>query len=146
MITTILSTILLVIFALLGFIHFYWLFGGKWGLEQALPTKKSGVKAIKPPKIATAIVGIVLVSFGLFYLVKTGLKIFRVPNWIIIYGSWIISGIFILRAIGDFKYVGVFKKIKNTEFAKADSKWFVPLCLIIGIFGILIQLINNYWR
>jgi len=143
MITTILSIILLTIFTSLGSIHFYWLFGGKWGLEQALPTKEIGEKVIKPSKIATAVVGFGLISFGLFYLIKTDLFNFQVPNWIITYGSWIIPSIFIIRAIGDFKYVGLFKKIKNTEFAKADSKWFTPLCLTIGIFGILIQLMNK---
>ena len=143
MITTILSIILLAIFTSLGIIHFYWLFGGKWGLEKALPTKEIGEKAIEPPKIATAIVGIGLISFGLFYLVKTGLINFQVPNWMITYGSWIIPSIFIIRAIGDFKYIGFFKKIKNTEFAKADSNRFAPLCLTIGIFGILIQLMNK---
>lgn len=143
MTTTILSIILLVTFTSLGFIHFYWLFGGKWGLEKALPTKEVGEKAIEPPKIATVIVGIGLISFGLIYLMKSGLINFQIPNWIITYGSWIIPSIFILRAIGDFNYVGLFKKIRDTEFAKADSKWFIPLCLTIGMLGILIQLINK---
>lgn len=67
----------------------------------------------------------------------------QIPNWITNYGYWIIPSIFILRAIGDFKYVGFFKKVRNTEFAKTDSKWFAPLCLTIGIFGILIQLMNK---
>ena len=140
---TVLSIILFAVFSSLGFIHFYWLLGGKWGLEKALPTKEAGQKAMEPPKIATVIVGIGLISFGLIYLIKIGLINFQIPNWIITYGSWIIPSIFILRAIGDFNYVGLFKKIKNTEFAKADSKWFIPLCLIIGILGILIQLMNK---
>lgn len=140
---TVLSIILFVIFSSLGFIHFYWLLGGKWGLEKALPTKEAGQKAMEPPKIATVMVGIGLISFGLIYLLKTGLIDFQIPNWTITYGSWIIPSIFILRAIGDFNYVGLFKKIKNTEFAKADSKWFIPLCLTIGILGILIQLMNK---
>ena len=143
MTTTFLSIILLVTFTSLGFIHFYWLFGGKWGLEKALPTKEVKEKAIQPPKIATVIVGIGLISFGLIYLLKSGLINFQVPNWIITYGSWLIPSIFILRAIGDFNYVGLFKKIKDTEFAKADSKWFIPLCLTIGMLGILIQLMNK---
>lgn len=141
--TTVLSIILFTIFTSLGFIHFFWFLGGKWGLEKAVPTKEIGEKAIEPPKIATVIVGLGLISFGLIYLIKTGLFNFQVPNWIITYGSWIIPGIFILRAIGDFNYVGIFKKIKNTEFANADSKWFIPLCLSIGILGILIQFITK---
>ncbi len=139
----VLSIILFAIFSSLGFIHFYWLLDGKWGLEKALPTKEAGQKAMEPPKIATVIVGIGLISFGLIYLIKTGIINFQIPNWIITYGSWIIPSIFILRAIGDFKYVGLFKKIKNTEFAKADTKWFIPLCLTIGILGMLIQLTNK---
>lgn len=141
--TTILSIILFVIFTSLGFIHFYWLFGGKWGLEKVIPTKEMREKAIEPPKIATAIVGIILVSLGLFYLIKAGLLSFQIQNWIITYSGWVIPSVFILRAIGEFNYVGIFKKIKNTEFAEADTKWFVPLCLAIGILGILIQLMNK---
>ena len=142
MMTTIFSIILFLIFILLGLIHFYWIFGGKWALEKALPTKEIGEKAIEPTKIATAIVGIGLISFGLLYLTKSSLIDFQIPNWIMTYGSWIIPVIFILRAIGDFKYVGFFKKIKSTNFGKADSKIFSPLCLTIGIIGILIQLMK----
>jgi glucan phosphoethanolaminetransferase (alkaline phosphatase superfamily) len=143
MITTILSIILLAIFTSLGFIHFYWLFGGKWGLEKVIPTKENQTSTLSIPKFATLIVGLVLVLFGLIYLVKSGLINIQVSNWVTIYGYWLIPSIFVLRAIGDFKYVGFFKKIKNTEFAKADSKWFAPLCLTIGIIGILIQLLDN---
>jgi len=143
MMTTILSIILLTIFTGLGLIHFYWLFGGKWGLEKVIPTKENQTSTLSIPKFATLIVALVLILFGLIYLVKSGLINLQIPNLVTKYGYWIIPSIFILRAIGDFKYVGFFKKIKDTEFAKADSKWFVPLCLTIGIFGILIQLINK---
>lgn len=139
---TIFSIVLFLIFTLLSLIHFNWIFGGKWGLEKALPTNNKGEKALEPPKIATVIVGIGLISCGLFYLLKLGFINFQFPNWITTYGSWIIPSIFILRAIGDFKYVGFFKKINNTNFGKADSKIFSPLCLTIGIIGILIKLIE----
>ena len=143
MTTTILSIILLTFFTSLGFIHFYWLFGGKWGLEKVIPTKDNQTGTLSIPKFATLIVALVLLLFGLIYLVKSRLINVHIPNLATKYGYWIIPSIFILRAIGDFKYVGFFKKIKDTEFAKADSKWFVPLCLTIGIFGILIQLMNK---
>jgi len=143
MMTTILSIIILAIFTALGLIHFYWLFGGKWGLEKVIPTKENQTSTLSIPKFATLIVALVLLLFGLIYLVKSGLINVQIPNLVTKYGYWIVPSIFILRTIGDFKYVGFFKKIKDTEFAKADSKWFVPLCLTIGIFGILIQLINK---
>ena len=143
MITTILSITLLTIFTLLSLIHFYWLFGGKWGLEQVIPTKENQTNTLSIPKFATLIVALVLLLSGLLYLLKSGLVNIQIPNWILNYGYWIIPSIFVMRVIGDFKYVGFFKKIKDTEFAKADSKWFIPLCLTIGIFGILIQLMNK---
>ena len=139
----ILSIILFVIFTSLGFIHFYWLLGGKWGLEKVIPTKDNQLNTLSIPKFATLLVGLVLVLFGLLYLVKTGLVNLEIPNWITNYGYGIIPAIFILRAVGDFKYVGFFKKIRNTKFAKADSKLFSPLCLTVGIIGILIQLVEK---
>jgi hypothetical protein len=48
-----------------------------------------------------------------------------------------------LRAIGDFNYVGFFKKIKHTKFGKNDTKYFSPLCLTIGVLTIILELINK---
>lgn len=143
MIATILSLILFVIFTLLGSIHIYWLLGGKWGLKNVIPTKENQATTLEIPQFATLIVALVLLFLGLIYLVKSEFIIIQFPNWISNYGYWIIPSIFILRAIGDFNYVGLFKKMKNTEFAKADSKWFIPLCLTIGTLGIWIQLMNK---
>lgn len=138
MIILILSLVLFFIYTLLGGFHFYWLFGGTWGLKKVIPTKGKEANTLAIPKFATLIVALVLVSFGIVYLIKSGVINIQIPSWITNYGYWFIPSIFILRAIGDFNYVGFFKKIKNTEFAKADSKIFSPLCLGIGVIGILI--------
>lgn len=143
MTTTILSIILVVIFTSLDFIHFYWLFDGKWGLEKVIPTKDNQINTPSISNFANLIVGLVLFLFGLIYLIRSGLTNVQVPNWVINYGYWIAPSIFTLRAIGYFKYVGFFKKIKNTYFAKADLKLFSPLCLTVGIIGILNQLMNK---
>jgi len=138
----ILSILLSIILIGLGLIHFNWVVGGNFGFSESLPTKESGERVLNPKKIDSAIVGIGLTAFGFFYLLKSGVIEFIIPGWIMAYGSWIIPIIFLLRAIGEFKYVGFFKKIKKTEFGKLDTKLFSPLCLIIGIFGIIIELIK----
>lgn len=143
MILIILSIILFLVFTFLGGFHFYWLFGGTYGVKKVIPTK--GTDAINTqaiPPVATLIVALVLISFGLMYLLKAELITISLPNWIIDYGLWFIPVIFILRAIGEFNYVGFFKKIKDTEFAQADSRIFSPLCLGIGLVGVIIQLLN----
>jgi len=142
MITTILSLLLLIIFLVLGGFHFYWLLGGTWGLKKVIPTKKNEPNNLKIPKIATLIVGVILIFFGLVYFIKSKVINVSNPSWITNYMYWFIPFIFILRAIGEFNYVGFFKKIRDTEFSKADSKIFSPLCLIIGIVGVIIQFAN----
>lgn len=143
MILTILSIVLFLVFSVLSGFHFYWLMGGKYGVTKVIPTK--GVDAVNTqaiPPIATLIVALVLLSFGAMYLLSAELLTFGVPNWIMQYGPWFVPSIFILRAIGEFKYVGFFKRIKDTEFAKADTRLFSPLCLGIGLIGFLIPFLS----
>ncbi len=142
MIVVILSIILFLIFTILGGFHFYWFFGGIWGLKKVIPTKHKEANNMSIPKLATLMVGLLLVFFGLIYLVKSEIIYLQIPNWVTLYAYWFIPSVFVLRAIGEFNYVGFFKKIKNTEFGKTDSKIFSPLCMGIGIIGIVIQLIG----
>lgn len=123
-------------------IHLNWVIGGKFGFVESLPTKENGERVLNPKKIDSAIVGIGLIAFGFFYVLKSGLIEYNLPEWILKYGSWIIPIIFLLRAVGEFKYIGFFKRVKKTDFGKLDTKLFSPLCLIIGIFGIIIQLMK----
>ena len=140
MIATILSYILFGIFLILSGFHFYWLFGGKYGAKQAIPTKSIDAKPGRIPKYSTLIVAIGLMTIGLYYFGNTNNKIdvLESSKNVVL---WIIPSVFVLRSIGEFKYVGFFKKIKNTEFATADTKLFSPLCLFIGIVGFVIQLL-----
>jgi hypothetical protein len=97
---------------------------------------------LNPKKIDSAIVGIGLTAFGLFYVLQLDLINYNLPVWILKYVGWIIPAIFILRAVGEFKYVGFFKRIKQMNFGKLDTKFFSHLCLGIGIIGIIIELIK----
>jgi hypothetical protein len=139
--TTVIAIILFLIFLFISSIHFYWAFGGKWGSDAVLPTKDdSNTKILNPAILPSLIVAVGLLSFGLFILVMSGLISIDIPQWLFKYGLWIIASIFILRAIGDFNYVGFFKKIKHTKFGKSDTKYYSPLCLTIGIFTIILEL------
>lgn len=138
----ILSILLGIILIGLGLIHFNWVMGGKFGFSESLPKKENGERVFNPKKIDSAIVGIGLTIFGIFYVLKSGLIEFNLPSWIMEYASWIVPIIFLLRAIGEFRYVGFFKSIKTTEFGKLDTKLFSPLCLAIGILGFIIHLLK----
>ncbi len=134
----IISIILFLTFLFLSSIHFYWGFGGRWGSKAVFPSKDDNLPSPKPGKIPTFIVAFGLLGFGLFYLVSCGLIDFKLPLWLNKYGLWIIASIFILRAIGEFNYVGFFQKYKQTKFGQNDTKYYSPLCLIIGILTIIL--------
>lgn len=138
----IIAITLFTIFLFLSGIHFYWAFGGRWGVDSVLPAKSNNEKIMQPGLFATIMVALVLLSFALFILIKAGLLQTTLPAWLQQYGLYILAGLFIIRAIGDFKYVGFTKKLKGTKFALMDTKWYSPLCLGIGILLILLQCIS----
>ena len=131
---------ILTIFALclIGVLHFYWALGGKIGMDIAVPTK-DGNRLINPGKIATVIVGIALFGFAYiaYVLYFYDLTSSSYREYFIISG-WILSGIFTLRGIGEFNAVGLFKKIKSSEFAYYDTRFYTPFALSMGlIFALL---------
>lgn len=136
----ILALIISLLFLVLSLIHFNWASGGKWGITKAIPTDTTGKKVMHPDAKASAIVGFGLLFFSFYYV--THFVRVDLPGWTS-YIGWSISAIFILRSIGDFKYVGLFKRIKGTEFSEMDTKLYVPLCLIIGLIGILLEIKNS---
>jgi hypothetical protein len=135
------ASLLVIIFALISFLHFYWAAGGKWAIDTVVPRDEQGKPVLKTGVVASIVVGFGLLFFALYYLLLTGIVEFTAPDIILKLLGWIIPSIFLLRAIGDFKYVGFTKKIKNTTFARLDTTYFARLCLLIAVLGLLIQLL-----
>jgi hypothetical protein len=139
---TIAGVINAVILMALSIMHIYWSVGGKWGFNHALPTNKEGKRILNPGKTECVIVAAGLFMFAIYYLIWVGIISVSSPEWLNKYVIWIISAIFALRAFGDFKYVGFTKRIKNTDFAKRDTKYFSPLCVFLALAGIFIEIIE----
>jgi Protein of unknown function (DUF3995) len=90
-----------------------------------------------PGKVITLAVAAGLLFFGFISLGAISLFSSFLSNSFFIYGNLLVGSIFLLRGIGDFKYAGLFKKIKATAFAKNDLKYFTPLCIGISIIAFL---------
>ncbi|CAL2084023.1 conserved membrane hypothetical protein [Tenacibaculum sp. 190524A05c] len=132
------------IFLVLSLLHVYWAFGGVYALGGVIPTKSNESKVFKAPPFLTFLVAVFLLLVAMVYINAAEVyDISFLPKFLKEFGVIIFSSIFIIRAIGDFKYVGFFKKIKGTQFAKNDSKYFSPLCVFLGIAGILIVILGN---
>lgn len=134
----ILSIINVIILTIISAIHFYWAFGGRWATDRVFPEIKT-TKPIKPSIAATVLVAITFLGFAGVYLNKIQVINMPFPAFINQYGVLILAIIFIVRAIGEFKYVGFFKTIKNSKFAEMDTKFYSPLCLLLGINSLIIN-------
>lgn len=142
MLITSLANINAIILSSLSLIHFYWALGGQWGFAAALPANEQGKRILNPKKIDSTIVATGLLAFTIYILIYRGFIEFHLLAWVHNYGIWLVSTIFLLRAIGDFKYVGFFKKIKNTDFAGRDTKFYSPLCLWLSTSSIFMGMMS----
>ena len=138
--TAAIAVVLFLVFLFLASMHVYWALGGRWGGEAAVPTKDDNAKVFTPGPLPTLVVAAGLLLFGLIVLMSSKLIAFPLPAWITHYALWLIAAVFVFRAIGDFKYVGFFKKITKTRFAQNDSRFYSPLCLVISILTAILAL------
>ncbi|MCU0444108.1 MAG: DUF3995 domain-containing protein [Microscillaceae bacterium] len=120
------------IFVVLSALHIYWALGGRLYWAAALPQFSSGKQVFVPSVGATWLVAWGLLGFA-------GATVAALPAFphilsipIVFWLNLAIGSIFLLRAIGDFKYIGFSKKIKNTAFARQDTRWYSPLCAVLA--------------
>lgn len=121
---------LVLTFALLSLLHFYWAVGGRWGFKSALPANENGNIILNPSTFDSFFAGFILSFFSIFYF-----SLFDKKNRFVNIIKFFIPLIFILRTIGDFKFVGFFKTITTTNFAYLDTVFYTPLCLLISFSG-----------
>lgn len=117
---------------LVSFLHVYWAFGGKWATHSVIPTK-AGEKAFTPSVGMTLFIALLLSTAAIILLQQTNLVHFEVPNIIVQLGSWVCMIVFFIRVIGEFHYFGIFKRKKDTRFAKMDTVLYIPLCAFLSL-------------
>ncbi len=134
---TALACLLALVFAVLAGLHVYWAGGGKWAGAATLPKHADGRPLFQihgaRGALACLIMAVGLGAFGHLCLAQVGLapKLFlagRIPLALLV-----ISGIFALRSLGDFKYVGLFRRVHGTDFARLDRLVYTPLCLALTV-------------
>ncbi|MEP4948900.1 MAG: DUF3995 domain-containing protein, partial [Flavobacteriaceae bacterium] len=129
--------LIFVTFIFLAGLHFYWAIFGIKDSSKVLHTNAKNNKTKVPGKFGAVFVGLVLLFFALIYINKVTFYI--VSNWTG-YASIAIGILFIIRALGDFKYVGFFKSAKNSKFSALDTRYYSPLCLLLGVLILALEL------
>ncbi|WOA59828.1 DUF3995 domain-containing protein [Bacillus mycoides] len=123
----------------ISFLHIYWAFGGRWGSAAVIPVKEGEHKPAFTPRIwGTLSVAILILLASVIIVVQVGYLQGFEANSLSKIGSIVCALVFIVRAIGDFKFVGFFKKIKHSQFARYDTRFYSPLCLFFGFVYIML--------
>lgn len=129
---TYIAIVVAIVLASLATAHVYWAVGGKAG-AAVVPTRPGGAQLFAPGRISTlAVAGALLLGAGVV-LGRAGAMPRVVPEPLYRLGAWVLGAVFTLRAIGDFRYVGLFKRVHGTRFATLDTRWYTPLCATLAV-------------
>ena len=121
-----------VVLALLAALHLYWGAGGHKGSLAAIP-EREGKPLFTPGPLACVAVALLLSLAGLFGLGAVGVLDLRaLPQPLMRAGAGLAGAVLLLRAVGDFRWVGFFKRRTGTRFAALDDRVYSPLCLALG--------------
>lgn len=126
-----LALLLAAILAVLALLHVGWGIVGVSGRSIALP-EVDGRPVFQPSRLASFAVAAALSLACALVLAQGGVLPPLLSPSLTRIGTCGVGVVFILRAIGDFRLVGFFKRVRGTPFATWDTRLFSPLCLALG--------------
>lgn len=112
--------------------HFWWAAIGTAGPKVVIP-EKDGKPLFRPGRSVTAVVALALCAASLLVAERSlGTFGFIWPG-VVSGGCWLLAALLIARAVGEFRYLGLFKSVRTTAFGQFDTVVYTPLCLLLGI-------------
>ena len=124
--------VVIAVFATLSLIHVYWLFGGRVGQRAAIP-ENDGKPVFEPSALATLVVAMGLALCAVVIAGTAGLLVLPLSQTALAWMTRALAVVLLLRVIGDFRLVGLCKRIRDTRFARLDTTVYSPLCLAMAI-------------
>ncbi|MET3446438.1 DUF3995 domain-containing protein [Ralstonia sp. 1138] len=119
------------VLAFLGLTHLYWAAGGRAGKQAAVPSS-NGAPLFKPSALGTALIGLILLAMAAWVAAASGTLVAPIPQGALRIGAFALAAVFTLRAVGDFRYVGFFKRVRGSVFAQRDTWMYSPLCVVLA--------------
>jgi hypothetical protein len=137
-----LGSIVALILCALALLHLYWAAGGCWGAKDAVP-QREGKPLFKPGPMACILVAALLALAGAVVWSKAiaWSPPFLPRSWPTV-GGFGVALVFIVRSVGDFRWVGFFKRERSSRFARLDSCVYSPLCLLLGVGALLVAVVG----
>ena len=120
------------VFAALSALHLFWAVRGIGSGSAALP-QRGGTSLFVPGRLSTLVVALLLALAVVVVLQRVSLGPALLPAGLVPVASWTLTTVMILRAVGDFRYIGFFKRVRDTRFATLDTRFFSPIALMLGL-------------
>jgi hypothetical protein len=121
----------------LSALHVFWAAGGRAGGGVAIP-RQGGEAVFTPSPIGTVMVALALAAAAVSVAAAAGWfgagRPWRVGRFL----TAALGLMFLLRAVGDFRYVGFFKSMGEGPFRSWDTWLFSPLCLWIAVAALVV--------
>ncbi len=119
-------------FAAISALHIYWaLGGGRSWIGKAVP-EIDGKPLFRPGPFATLLVAAVLAGFAATAWLLGQPSTTAALDPYVRPAGFVIAAILLARAIGEFRYIGFFKRVHEGTFARYDTWLYSPLCLVLG--------------
>ncbi len=129
---TVVALFVLVIMASVAGLHLYWALGGTAAKASAVP-EIDGQRVFSPSRRGTFLVAVALLFAATIVAMAARLIGTVVPAGLLRLLIFGLALTFMARAVGDFRLVGFFKRVKGTRFAGFDTWVYAPLCLVLGL-------------
>lgn len=129
------ALVLAAVFTALAAVHVYWALAGAPG-GASVPTLADGTPLFRPSAGGTLAVAGALLAAAAVVLGRGGVAALPLPPGLYRVGAWVLGAVLGLRAVGDFRYVGMFKRERRSAFARRDTVLYTPLCALLaaGVF------------
>ena len=127
----------LAIIAFAALFHIHWALGGKRGYSVSLPQRADGAPVMAHRlswwRPAAGGVALCLAALALLLLAEAGQVQLPVRRGLVRLALLGVGAAFVCRALIPNRYVGLFKSLRTTRWAKYDTRLYSPLFLILGL-------------
>ena len=140
---TLIAALTFVILAVIAALHFVWAMGSTFPVADPAELSRmvTGFKRrdLMPGKPATLLVSFAVLLAGFWALVLADWAWLPAPNWFVALGGIVLTVVFLARGIAG--YTDLWRQLTPEQpFARLDRKYYSPLCLVLGLFFIILTL------
>lgn len=131
MMRSLIGSTIAIVFMVLGAAHAYWAAGGRAGWALVIPSL-DGQPAFRPTRLGTAAVALALFAAGAIVAAAAGRLALPIPPLTGRVLAGLLALVLFARVVGDFRWYGMFKRVRDTAFARLDTLVYTPLCAVLG--------------